>query len=111
MQAKSLGMLRTLAATMCLLLPSLSQAQCLCEVWHIDTPVVVECDCDWYTVKPNGKYPTRPAYTLQGTTLIKSKVRAPVGATCDTMRPTKPNGKDIYASYDSTDKVALCSKR
>ncbi len=102
---------RTLAITLCLLLPSLSQAQCLCEVWHVDTPVVVECDCDWHTVKPNGKLTTRPAYTLVDGVLIKSKERAPVGATCDTTKPTKPSGKDLYASYDSTGLVALCSKR
>lgn len=66
--------------------------------------------CKWQ-VKPNGKYTTRPAYTLVAGGLIKSKERAPVGATCDTMRPTKPSGKDLYASYDSTGTVALCSKR
>lgn len=92
-------------------MPTLSQAQCLCELWHVDKPVVVECDCEWYTVKPNGKLTTRPAYTLTNGALIKSKARAPVGATCDTRKPTKPSGKDLYASYDSTDTVALCSKR
>lgn len=67
--------------------------------------------CKWQ-VKPNGKYTTRPAYTLVAGGLIKSKERAPVGATCDTKyKPTKPSGKDLWASYDSTDKVALCSKR
>ena len=65
-----------------------------------------------YTVKPNGKYLTRPAYTLTNGVLAKTKERAPVGATCDTKyKPTKPSGKDLWASYDSTDKVALCSKR
>ena len=111
MRAKSPGMLRTLAITLCLLLPSLSQAQCLCELWHVDTPVVVECDCEWYTVKPNGKQLTRPAYTLVAGGLIKSKERAPVGATCDLTKPTKPSNKDLYASYDSTGLVTLCSKR
>ena len=67
--------------------------------------------CKWQ-VKPNGALTTRPAYTLQDGKLAKSKERAPVGATCDTRNwPTKPSGKDLYASYDSTDKVALCSKR
>ena len=66
--------------------------------------------CKWQ-VKPNGKALTRPAYTLVAGGLIKSKVRAPVGATCDTRKPTKPSGKDLYASYDGTDKLALCSKR
>ena len=66
--------------------------------------------CKWQ-VKPNGKLTTRPAYTLTDGALIKSKVRAPVGATCDLRRPTKPSGKDLYASYDSTDLVALCIKR
>ena len=66
--------------------------------------------CKWQ-VKPNGKALTRPAYTLVAGGLIKSKVRAPVGATCDTSKPTKPSGKDLYASYDGTDKLALCSKR
>lgn len=67
--------------------------------------------CKWQ-VKPNGKQLTRPAYTLVNGALIKSKARAPVGATCDTQyKPTKPSGKDLWASYDSTDKVALCSKR
>lgn len=64
-----------------------------------------------YTVKPNGKLPTRPAYTLTNGALIKSKARAPVGATCDTRKPTKPSNKDLYAPYDSTSLVALCSKR
>ena len=66
--------------------------------------------CKWQ-VKPNGKLTTRPAYTLVDGGLIKSKVRAPVGATCDLTKPTRPSGKDLYASYDSTDKLALCSKR
>ena len=92
-------------------MPTLSQAQCLCELWHVDKPVVVECDCEWYTVKPNGKLPTRPAYTLTNGVLSKTKDRAPVGATCDTRKPTKPSGKDLWASYDSTDRVALCTKR
>jgi len=92
-------------------MPTLSQAQCLCELWHVDAPVVVECDCEWYTVKPNGKLATRPAYTLTDGVLVKTKDRAPVGATCDTSKPTKPSGKDLYASYDSTGTVALCSKR
>ena len=101
-----------ISLALCLLLPSLSQAQCLCERWHVDTPVVVACDCEWYAVKPNGKLSTRPAYTLVNGGLIRSKERAPVGATCDTRNwPTKPSGKDLYASYDSTAKVALCSKR
>ena len=67
--------------------------------------------CAMYTVKPNGALLTRPAYTLVDGALVKSKERAPVGATCDTMRPTKPSGKDLYASYDSTGLVTLCSKR
>ena len=66
--------------------------------------------CKWQ-VKPNGALTTRPAYTLVDGGLIKSKARAPVGATCDLTRPTKPSGKDLYASYDSTGTVALCSKR
>ena len=78
-------------------------------------PLAAQAGClrgEWYAVKPNGKLPTRPAYTLTGGGLIKSKERAPVGATCDTRNwPTKPSGKDLYASYDSTRTVALCSKR
>lgn len=78
-------------------------------------PLAAQAGClrgEWYSVKPNGKLTTRPAYTLVDGGLIKSKERAPVGATCDTRNwPTKPSGKDLYASYDSTDKVALCSKR
>ena len=67
--------------------------------------------CKWQ-VKPNGKLSTRPAYTMTDGKLIKSKERAPVGATCDTKyKPTKPSGKDLWASYDSTDRVALCTKR
>ena len=67
---------------------------------------------EWYAVKPNGKLTTRPAYTLVNGGLIRSKERAPVGATCDTRNwPTKPSNKDIYASYDSTGSVALCSKQ
>ena len=67
--------------------------------------------CDWYAVKDNGASATRPAYTLQAGALVKSKARAPVGATCDLTKPTKPSGKDLYASYDSTGTVALCSKQ
>ena len=78
-------------------------------------PLAAQAGClrgEWYTVKHNGKYTTRPAYTLVDGGLIKSKVRAPVGATCDTRNwPTKPSNKDLYASYDSTGTVALCSKR
>ena len=48
-----------------------------------------------YKVKPNGKLTTRPAYTLTDGTLVKSKERAPVGATCDLTKPTKPSGKDL----------------
>ena len=67
--------------------------------------------CKWQ-VKPNGRATTRPAYTMTDGKLIKSKERAPVGATCDTRNwPTKPSNKDLYASYDSTSLVALCSKR
>ena len=72
-------------------------------------PIYANAAC--WKVKPNGKLTTRPAYTLVDGVLIKSKSRAQVGATCDTMRPTKPSHKDLYASYDSTDTVALCSKR
>ncbi len=67
--------------------------------------------CAMYTVKANGALTTRPAYTLTGGVLVKSKERATVGATCDLTRPTKPSNKDLYASYDSTGTVALCSKR
>ena len=67
--------------------------------------------CEWYAVKENGALTTRPAYTLVAGGLIKSKVRAPVGATCNLTKPTKPSNKDLYASYDSTGTVALCSKR
>ena len=79
-------------------------------------PMAVQAQClrgaDWYVVKPNGKLPTRPAYTLTNGVLTKTKDRAPVGATCDTQyKPTKPSGKDLWASYDSTDRVALCTKR
>ena len=78
-------------------------------------PLATQAGClrgEWYAVKPNGTQLTRPAYTLTDGGLIKSKARAPVGATCDTQyKPTKPSGKDLYASYDSTDLVALCSKR
>lgn len=71
------------------------------------------CRPQWvaWQVKPNGKLTTRPAYTLTNGVLVKSKERAPVGATCDTSKPTKPSNKDLYASYDSTGTVALCSKR
>ncbi len=77
-------------------------------------PLASQAGClrgEWYAVKPNGKQLTRPAYTLTDGVLVKSKERAPVGATCDLTKPTKPSGKDLYASYDSTDLVALCSKR
>ena len=77
-------------------------------------PLAAQAGClrgEWYAVKPNGKLATRPAYTMTDGKLIKSKARAPVGATCDLTKPTKPSGKDLYASYDSTAAVALCSKR
>lgn len=77
-------------------------------------PLAAQSGClrgEWYAVKPNGKQLTRPAYTLVNGALVKSKARAPVGATCDISRPTKPSGKDLYAPYDSTSLVALCSKR
>ena len=88
-----------LPAVLLLLIPLAAQAQC-------------HRGADWYTVKPNGKATTRPAYTLKDGVLAKTKDRAPVGATCDTQyKPTRTSGKDLYASYDSTDTVALCSKR
>ena len=77
-------------------------------------PLASQAGClrgEWYAVKPNGKLSTRPAYTLVDSVLVKSKARAPVGAACDTSKPTKPSNKDLYASYDSTGTVALCSKR
>ena len=70
-------------------------------------------DCgevEWF-VKPNGAALTRPAYTLKDGALVKSASRAWVGTKCDTSKPTKPSNKDLYASYDSTAAVALCSKR
>ena len=70
-----------------------------------------ECgEVEWF-VKPNGAALTRPAYTLKDGALVKSASRAWVGSQCDTSKPTKPSNKDLYASYDSTDLVALCSKR
>ena len=70
-----------------------------------------ECgEVEWF-VKPNGKQLTRPAYTLKDGALVKSASRAWVGSQCDLTKPTKPSNKDIYASYDSTGSVALCSKR
>ena len=90
--------MRKLVIVLALLAPLASQAGCLRG--------------EWYSVKPNGKLSTRPAYTLTNGVLVKSKERAPVGATCDTRNwPTKPSNKDLYASYDSTGTVALCSKR
>ena len=70
-------------------------------------------DCgevEWF-VKPNGAALTRPAYTLKDGALVKSASRAWVGSQCDLTKPTKPSNKDLYASYDSTGLVALCSKR
>ena len=67
--------------------------------------------CEWYAVKENGALTTRPAYTLVAGGLIKSKVRAPVGATCNLNLPSKQRGKDVYASWDASGTVALCSKR
>ena len=70
-----------------------------------------ECgEVEWF-VKPNGKQLTRPAYTLKDGALVKSASRAWVGSQCDLTKPTKPSNKDIYASYDSTGSVALCSKQ
>lgn len=70
-----------------------------------------ECGAIEWFVKPNGAALTRPAYTLKDGALKKSASRAWVGAKCDLTRPSKPSGKDLYASYDSTGTVALCSKR
>ena len=70
-----------------------------------------ECGAIEWFVKPNGTQLTRPAYTIKDGALVKSASRAWVGAKCDTSKPTKPSNKDLYASYDSTDTVALCSKR
>ncbi len=70
-----------------------------------------ECgEVEWF-VKPNGAQLTRPAYTIKDGALVKSASRAWVGAKCDLTKPTRPSGKDLYASYDSTGLVALCSKR
>ena len=70
-----------------------------------------ECgEVEWF-VKPNGTQLTRPAYTIKDGALVKSASRAWVGSQCDLTKPTKPSGKDLYASYDSTELVALCSKR
>ena len=70
-----------------------------------------ECgEVEWF-VKPNGAALTRPAYTLKDGALVKLASRAWVGAKCDLTKPTKPSNKDLYASYDSTGTVALCSKR
>lgn len=71
-----------------------------------------ECgEVEWF-VKPNGAALTRPAYALIDGALSKRSVdRAWVGTQCDLRRPTKPSGKDLWASYDSTSLVALCSKR
>ena len=89
--------MRFLVALIVLLMPIFGQAQCLRG--------------EWYAVKPNGMQLTRPAYTLKDGALVKSASRAWVGTQCDLNKPTKPNGKDLYASYDSTGTVALCSKR
>ena len=94
--------------TMLLLAPLAANAGC---VRGAPIPVMPDGRGEWYAVKPNGKLTTRPAYTLVDGVLVKSKERAPVGATCDTSKPTKPSNKDLYASYDSTGTVALCSKR
>ena len=70
-----------------------------------------ECgEVEWF-VKPNGMQLTRPAYTLKDSALTKSASRAWVGTKCDMAKPTRPSGKDLYATFDSTDLVALCSKR
>ena len=89
--------MRKLAIVIALLAPLASQAGCLRG--------------EWYAVKPNGKLLTRPAYTLVDGALVKSNERAWVGTQCDLTKPTKPSNKDLYASYDSTGTVALCSKR
>ena len=70
-----------------------------------------ECgEVEWF-VKPNGTQLTRPAYTLKDGALKMSSIRAWVGTKCDLTKPTKQSNKDLYASYDSTGTVALCSKR
>ncbi len=72
-------------------------------------PIYANAGC--WKVKPNGTQLTRPAYTLTDGVLVKSASRAWVGSQCDLTKPTKPSNKDLYASYDSTGTVALCSKR
>ena len=96
------------ATTLALLAPLAASAGCM---HGAPIPVMPDGRGEWYAVKDNGNATTRPAYTLQAGGLIKSKERAPVGATCDLTKPTKPSNKDLYASFDSTGLLALCSKR
>lgn len=66
-----------------------------------------------WRVKPSGKYPTRPAYLLTGTTLgTKEVARAPVNANCNVAKPTKASGSDLWAEFDPARPgvVALCDK-
>lgn len=67
-----------------------------------------------WQVKPNGTAATRPAYPLtDGVRGTREVRRAPVGAPCDTARPTLASGPDLWAEFDASAPgiVALCSLR
>lgn len=64
-----------------------------------------------WTVKRNGSYPTRPAYSLiNGILGTKEVARADVGTVCNILKPTAPatNG-DIRAEFGIPGVVTICS--
>ena len=65
----------------------------------------------WWRVKVNGAFPTRPAYTLNGTARgTKEVARADVGKPCDVSKPTLASGSDLWAEFGTAGVVALCTK-
>lgn len=65
----------------------------------------------WWRVKANGIYPTRPAYTFDGTVRSTKEVaRVAVGTPCNVDRPTLASGSDAWAEFGTAGVVALCQK-
>lgn len=65
-----------------------------------------------WKVKPNGTYPTRPAYALTAGVLgTKEVARATVGMLCDVAKPTASTSNgDIRAEFGTPGVVTLCAR-
>lgn len=65
-----------------------------------------------WRVKPNGTYPTRPAFALTAGVLgTKEVARATVGNLCDVSKPTAPaTSGDIRAEFGVPGVVTLCAR-